>query len=554
MFMKKKIITILLSILLVVIGLLVLISYKNKKLYTYIEGIQYAILVDGVLSNSFPSGNYKVNINCTNADAYWNSITSKVIIKNIKGNVTCDVDFSSITGNDYLNTYILGLSGITQGDGGFVHEIGELPDYTNSTVMKAFGTTPVYFRNTASTSITQTEVNSFWTFNNSTGVFTSNPTTFTASGTNNYYHAYMMVPSAGYYQICYTISQAPNYNNYLYIITNTTTLTSITAPTSSSKEGCIGIEYFEANDYINIAEMGYDRTSSPVITFRMEKANSTVSVDTGYRYEGYNPNNYVMFNNELWRIIGVFETEYDSNNDGTIDATDNLVKIIRENSIGGIAWNKTGNNDWPNSSLYHLLNEQYYDWENNKGTVSTYCYGNSTTIPTKCDYSVKGIQDGYRGMITRSKWYLGGGGATGYTSYIPCSVYSYERNPNSVYSAGNIIRPASTTGYIGLMYASDYLYGVLSSDCARTTVQGSYNSASCSGKDWLYGTGYEWTISQRSNLQNSGWSLDSNGYVNSSNVSTGSGVRPVLYLSPDVYRVSGTGTITDPYIIGMATS
>ena len=33
---------------------------------------------------------------------------------------------------------------------------------------------------------------------------------------------------------------------------------------------------------------------------------------------------------------------------------------------------------------------------------------------------------------------------------------------------------------------------------------------------------------------------------------TGYNVRPTLYLSPDVYRVSGTGTITDPYIIGMA--
>jgi hypothetical protein len=27
-------------------------------------------------------------------------------------------------------------------------------------------------------------------------------------------------------------------------------------------------------------------------------------------------------------------------------------------------------------------------------------------------------------------------------------------------------------------------------------------------------------------------------------------VRPVLYLKSDVYRISGTGTISDPYIIG----
>ena len=29
--------------------------------------------------------------------------------------------------------------------------------------------------------------------------------------------------------------------------------------------------------------------------------------ENGYRYEGKNPNNYIWFNNELWRIIGVFD-------------------------------------------------------------------------------------------------------------------------------------------------------------------------------------------------------------------------------------------------------
>ena len=28
--------------------------------------------------------------------------------------------------------------------------------------------------------------------------------------------------------------------------------------------------------------------------------------DIGIRYEGANPNNYIKFNNELWRIIGIF--------------------------------------------------------------------------------------------------------------------------------------------------------------------------------------------------------------------------------------------------------
>ena len=546
---KRKIVVISLSIILV-IGLLIIITRSKKKVYTDIDGVKYAILVNGESATSFPNGNYKVDVDCTNADAYWNSITNKLIVKNIKGNITCDIEFTSITNNDYLNTYITSLSETTQGDGQFVNETGEIPDYTNSTVVKSFGTTPVYFRNIGNTSTTQTAVDSFWTFNSSTGVFTSDPSKFTTSGTGNYYHAYMKVPSAGYYQICYTIAQAPNTNNQLYIVKNASKIiASIGSSTSASiSETCLDIGYFESTDYFNISERGYSGTSSPVMTFRIEKANVVNSIDTGYRYEGQNPNNYILFNNELWRVIGVFSTEYDSNNSGTANTTDNLVKIIREDTIGGLAWDKSSTNDWPNSSLYHLLNEQYYDWETNKSNVSTYCYGYSTTVPAKCDYSVKGIQDGYRNMIVKSKWYLGGGGKEGYTTYTPDNIYSYERDANAIYSG----RSASTLGYIGLMYESDYLYGVLASDCARTTDHGSYNRASCAGKDWLYGKGYEWTISRNSVDSGFAWILIYNGSVGSHVADGGYGVRPVLYLSSSIYKVSGSGTITDPYIIGMA--
>ena len=53
--------------------------------------------------------------------------------------------------------------------------------------------------------------------------------------------------------------------------------------------------------------------------------------ENGYRYEGKDPNNYIWFNNELWRIIGVFDS-------ASHGQSGNLVKIIREESIGGLAW------------------------------------------------------------------------------------------------------------------------------------------------------------------------------------------------------------------------
>ena len=490
---------------------------------------------------------------CSVGTASWNNKYNQLEISGVSSSrLDCTLTYADTTGTTPLNTYLTSLSGTTQGEGKFVHEIGALPDYTSTSIVTTYNVAPVYFQNTFYylTNPNQTNVGSYWTYSN--GTFTSDPSKFTLSGTSNYYHAKIQVPEDGYYQICYNIGVSSNTNNILYINKNSTlpALTSVSSSTSSVTSSCYDLGYILTTDYLNISELGYSGTSSPAMTFRLEKSNNPTAIDTGYRYEGENPNNYVMFNNELWRIIGVFSTEYDSDNNGTTDATANLVKIIREEIIGGLAWDKTNTNDWPNSSLYHLLNEQYYDWETNKATVGTYCYGYSTTVPAKCDYSVKGIQDGYRNMIVKAKWYLGGGGKSDYTTYIPDNMYSYERDANAIYSG----RSASTLGYIGLMYASDYLYGVLASDCARFTTHNSYGSANCAGKDWLYGKGQEWTISPGSDHPGYVWNLYYNGFINTganSNARRVRVARPVLYLSSSVYRVGGTGTITDPYIIGM---
>ena len=258
--------------------------------------------------------------------------------------------------------------------------------------------------------------------------------------------------------------------------------------------------------------------------------------EKGYRYEGKNPNNYVWFNNEYWRIIGVF----DSASHG--QSGKNLVKIIRADVLDGLAWHKSNTNDWTAASLNSLLNGAYYNAQD--GTSSGYCYGYSTTATANCDYTKKGIQSGYRSMIAEVTWYLGGYSSASATTE---SFYGYERG-TTVYSG----RPTTTTGYIGLMYPSDYGYSVLSSSCARTTNLGSYNTATCAGQSWLYGKGYEWTITPFSSSSNYVFFLNFGGdlsYI--SNANRGYGGRPVLYLDASVYKIDGEGTLDKPYIIGM---
>ena len=257
--------------------------------------------------------------------------------------------------------------------------------------------------------------------------------------------------------------------------------------------------------------------------------------ENGYRYEGKDPNNYIWFNNELWRIIGVF----DEATHGV--SGQNLVKIIKVDSIGGLAWHKSNTNDWTASSLMNLLNGAYLNSQN--GTGGEYCYGYSTTTPGNCDYTESGINDTYRPMIENVTWHLGGHSSTSATAE---AFYGYERG-TTVYNG----RPTTTTGYIGLMYPSDYGYSVLSSSCARTTNLGSYSSTSCAGQSWLYGQGYEWTITPGSSNSNSAFNLFSLGRVSTDYAYNGDAVRPVLYLDSSVYVMDGNGSQSDPYIIGM---
>ena len=254
--------------------------------------------------------------------------------------------------------------------------------------------------------------------------------------------------------------------------------------------------------------------------------------EKGYRYEGKNPNNYVWFNNEYWRIIGVFDSSSHGQNNK------NLVKIIRADVLDGLAWDKSNTNDWTAASLNKLLNGAYYNAQD--GTSSGYCYGNHSTVTANCDYTKKGIQAGYRKMIANVTWYLGGYSSGDATTE---AFYRYERG-TTVYSG----RPTSTTGYIGLMYPSDYGYSVLSSSCARTINLSSYNSSTCAGASWLYGKGYEWTISPCSSYSNSVFVLYS-GYLYPNDTYFGFGARPVLYLDASVYKIDGEGTLDKPYII-----
>ena len=369
---NKKIIICTILIVIMVCTLLV-ISNKPKKTFGY-KGSTIALLVDGKVSNTFPSkGLYQIDITCDNADGVWDIDNWKLDIKNITGNVSCNVSFTS---------------------------------------------SPKLLSNVVNTTSTSGE----------------------ASG-----------------------------NGLLY-----------------------------KSDY-------------------------------GVRYKGNNPNNYIWYNGELYRIIGKTPVCTAVNTDGTCSTWNNngLVKIIRNDSIGGLVYNAntTSSSTWVGSTIQKNLNECFLGQINsrNNTTCATYCYSyyySSYKPVTKCDYTQNGIATSgdYNNMIYDGVyWNIG---VTSSTSTSGKTQYDKEKT-----------RLTSTTLKVGLMYASDYGYAM--------------NSTNDYKNNWLFTKGFEWTMTAYSSSRPV--RVNNRVGLSSSSAYNGSAVRPVLYLKSNVYVVSGNGTEGNPY-------
>ena len=232
-----------------------------------------------------------------------------------------------------------------------------------------------------------------------------------------------------------------------------------------------------------------------------------------YRYRGANPKNYVTFNNEVWRIIGVFPTD-----DGTGNI-ENRIKIIKDQSIGDKYWDTNGLNNWARPAT---LNTEL-----------------NTTYLNSLDSTSKN-------MLSNTKYYLGG---YNNISQIQKDVmYKYERkiNGSTYYNGSN---PNSWVGKLALMYASDYGYAA-SDECTQTLVN--YNNATCKNNNWLFKGNDEWILLQDADGSYYAFYVDSVGRVINHDVFDYQlAFRPVLYLISSAQITGGNGTIGSPYTLSI---
>ena len=136
--------------------------------------------------------------------------------------------------------------------------------------------------------------------------------------------------------------------------------------------------------------------------------------DNNLRYIGADPNNYVLFNNELWRIIGVM-----NNIDDGTGTKETRLKIIRNDIYNNaIAWNTDNVNDWSQASLQVELNTTY----------------------------LNSIQNSYKEMIEQALWNLGG--SNSYEDVTTSMFYEREKGTNAYEG-----RPTNYNIYSMLHYA-----------------------------------------------------------------------------------------------------
>ena len=242
---------------------------------------------------------------------------------------------------------------------------------------------------------------------------------------------------------------------------------------------------------------------------------------TEYRYRGASPKNYVTFNNEVWRILGVFPTD-----DGTGNI-ENRIKLIKDQSIGNNYWNRTQvaststYNNWTGATLMKYLNGTYYNSLINSNSID---------------------------MVDDVKYYLGGYTNANITKDV---MYQYERkiSGNNTYYYGT--NPNSWIGKLGIMYASDYGYATTD---ACTQLLSSYNNTTCTSNNWLYNIKVnEWVMAQFGSNTGYAFYVVSSGNLSYYNANSSSmAVRPTLYLKSEVQITEGDGTTANPYKLSIS--
>jgi len=298
-------------------------------------------------------------------------------------------------------------------------------------------------------------------------------------------------------------------------------------------------------------------------TFSADLSENQISQfgETELRYVGNNPNNYVKFNDELWRIIGFVNTPEGQR-----------VKLIRNESIGSYSWDSSdasinggsGVNEWSVSSVMTLLNDTYYNRK--QGT----CFVDQNNQTTSCDFNNIGLTNSAKEKIELTTWNTGAfyhyeNTEENYGSFTATNFYNSERSnqlskdfcTEGEYCNDQIQRQITWQGQIGLIYLSDYYYATSGNNnrtsCLNDGLSNWQDTDECYKNDWLFQEKKVWTMiteaCKDSQTASRAIHINERGSTYHTSVKNNMDIFPVLYLKENLKVLVGEGTLGNPFIL-----
>ena len=209
-----------------------------------------------------------------------------------------------------------------------------------------------------------------------------------------------------------------------------------------------------------------------------------------YFFKGANPNNYINFNNEIWRIISV--------------ECDGTIKIMRNESIGNMVWDSSDSNSWERpSTLNTYLNGTYYN----------------------------GLNTTSKSQIVAKDW----------------SVSLVRPNNNNLAEQINNENSRKWNGKVALITVSEYIRSNNNQSNCGTLSLNDDNYSICKNTNWMLNSTTWWTLSTYTLVPVGLYFVDSSGVLDPSSASNKFAVRPVVYLSSEVKITGGDGSQSNPY-------
>ena len=247
--------------------------------------------------------------------------------------------------------------------------------------------------------------------------------------------------------------------------------------------------------------------------------------DNNLRYIGANPNNYVLFNEEKWRIIGVMNniTEV-SEDESKTETKESHLKIITAKTIGDYVFDENHTNDYSKSTIKDILNSGTY-WNDS-------------------------LKDEAKKFIANISWNIGGSNSIDISAN---KYYEYERGE---LTGNDNTNESKWTGKIGLIYPSDFGYatsGTENYSRSMCLAKSAYRLNETDCKDSNYLTPLE--SQQFTMTSHAGYSNAVMRLVNDGTIWTPGGdlvaysIKPVLYLKSNIKITNGDGTEENPFVL-----